>query len=251
MDQKTLAYLNLRAILGSIPRLCEMVPEAKKLIEGKDVSIGFDVKGGPAGTLVFQNGTCTFVDGVENCDVKLPFSSPEKFNGLIDGTTTPIPSKGFTKIPFLLNQFTKLTDLLSSYLQPDPSALKDEKFFNTSTILMFHLIVEALAQVGNEDEVGKASASYVKDGATKLSIGGGPSASIRCRNHKLTACHEDPGDDYTAYMEFGDMKIARDLFDGNINAVASVGQGKVRIGGMVADVDNVNRILDRVALYLA
>ena len=36
MDQKTLAYLNLRAILGSIPRLCEMVPEAKKLIEGKD-----------------------------------------------------------------------------------------------------------------------------------------------------------------------------------------------------------------------
>ena len=43
MDAKTLAYINLNAILGSIPRLCEMVPEAKKLIEGKDVSIGFDV----------------------------------------------------------------------------------------------------------------------------------------------------------------------------------------------------------------
>ncbi len=251
MDQRVLACINLRAILGSIPRLCEMVPEAKKLIDGKNVSIGFDVKGGPSGTLVFQNGTCKFVDGVENCDVKLPFSSPEKFNGLIDGTTTPIPSKGFTKIPFLLNQFTKLTDILSSYLQPEPSALNDEKFFNTSTILMFHLIVEALATVGNEDEVGKASASYIKDGATKLAIGGGPSASIRSQNHKLTPCHEDPGSDYTAYMEFGDMKIARDLFDGNINAVASVGQGKVRIGGMVADVDNVNRILDRVALYLA
>lgn len=250
MDQKTLAYLNLRAILGSIPRLCEMVPEAKKLIEGKNVSIGFDVKGGPAGTLVFENGACKFVDGVDNCDVKLPFSSPEKFNGLIDGTTTPIPSKGFTKIPFLLNQFTKLTDILSSYLQPEPSALKDEKFFNTSTILMFHLIVEALAQVGNEDEVGQASASYIKDGATKLAIGGGPAASIRCRNHKLTADHDDPGDNYTAQMTFGDMKIARDLFDGNINAMAAVGQGKVRVGGMISDVDNVNRILDRVALYL-
>ena len=54
MDAKTLAYINLNAILGSIPRLCEMVPEAKKLIDGKDVSIGFDVKDGPAGTLVFN-----------------------------------------------------------------------------------------------------------------------------------------------------------------------------------------------------
>ena len=93
MDAKTLAYINLNAILGSIPRLCEMVPEAKKLIDGKDVSIGFDVKDGPAGTLVFKDGKCSFVEGVDNCDVKLPFSSPEKFNGLIDGTTTPIPSK--------------------------------------------------------------------------------------------------------------------------------------------------------------
>ena len=69
MDAKTLSYINLRAILGSIPRLCEMVPEAQKLIAGKDVSIGFDVKGGPAGTLVFKDGKCCLVDGVDNCDV--------------------------------------------------------------------------------------------------------------------------------------------------------------------------------------
>ena len=235
MDAKTLAYINLHAILGSIPRLCEMVPEAKKLIEGKDVSIGFDVKDGPAGTLVFKDGKCSFVDGADHCDVKLPFSSPEKFNGLIDGTTTPIPTKGFTKIGFLLKNFTKLTDLLTNYLQPEPSALKDPKFFETSTILMFHLIVEALAQIGNHDDIG---------------IGGGPAAAIRAKNHVLTADHEDPGDDYTSCMEFQDIHVARDLFDGNINAVASIGQGKVRICGMISQVDNVNRILDRVALYL-
>lgn len=251
MDAKTLAYINLNAILGSIPRLCEMVPEAKQLIEGKDVSIGFDVKGGPAGTLVFKNGTCTFVDGADNCDVKLPFSSPEKFNGLIDGTTTPIPSKGFTKIGFLLKNFTKLTDILTNYLQPEPSALKDPKFFETSTILMFHLIVEALAQIGNNDYVSRTSASYITDGAVRLAIGGGPAASIKAKDHVLTACHEDPGKDFTSSMEFVDMKVARDLFDGNINAVAAVGQGKVRIRGMVSQIDNVNRILDRVALYLA
>lgn len=251
MDAKTLANINLRAILGSIPRLCEMVPEAKQLIAGKNVSIGFDVKDGPSGTLVFKDDTCTFVDGIDHCDVKLPFSSPEKFNGLIDGTTTPIPSKGFTKIGFLLKNFTKLTDLLTNYLQPEPSALKDETFFNNSTVLMFHLIVQALTEIGNSDAIGKASASYITDGAIKLAIGGGPSAAIRAKDHVLTAEHDDPGNDYSSYMEFKDMKVARDLFDGNINAVASIGQGLVCIGGMVSQVDNVNRILDRVALYLA
>ena len=52
-------------------------------------------------------------------------------------------------------------------------------------------------------------------------------------------------------MRFADMKTARDLYDGRINAVAAVGMGLVRVGGMISAVDNVNRILDRVALYLA
>ena len=52
-------------------------------------------------------------------------------------------------------------------------------------------------------------------------------------------------------MTFDSFKTARDLFDGKINAIAAVGLGQVRIGGMVSQVDNVNRILDRVALYMA
>ena len=39
--------------------------------------------------------------------------------------------------------------------------------------------------------------------------------------------------------------------DGRINAIAAVGMGQVRISGMVSQVDNINRILDRVAIYLA
>lgn len=250
MDDRTLAFINLRAILGSIPRLCELDDEAKRLIRGKDASIGFAVKGGPEGTLVFKDNKCTYVDGVENCMVKLPFSSPKKFNGLIDGTVTPIPSKGFTKIGFLLKEFTRLTDILTQYLRPEESALEDASFFEKSTILMFHLIVEALAQIGDVDKVGQASASYITDGAIKVAIEGGPVAYIKSENHVLTAVHEAP-ETFTSYMVFGDIFIARSLFDGKVNAVASVGQGKIRIGGMVSQVDNVNRILDRVALYLA
>ena len=55
----------------------------------------------------------------------------------------------------------------------------------------------------------------------------------------------------SSQMVFDSMTTARDLFDGRINAIAAVGMGQVRISCMVSQVDNINRILDRVAIYLA
>ena len=52
-------------------------------------------------------------------------------------------------------------------------------------------------------------------------------------------------------MEFADIDLARDLFDGKVNAVACIGEGKIEMKGMINMIDNLNRILDRVALYLA
>ena len=249
-DQRTMAYINLYAVLGTIPYLCELDSEAKKLIEGENLSIGFSVKGGPCATLSFESGKCSLIRGCESCTIKLPFSSPEKFNGMIDGTVTPIPTKGFTKIGFLLKKFMPLTDILSSYLRADREALKDPVFFEKSTKLMFHLIASAIAQIGNVDKVGRASASYIVDGAVKLGIGNEMALTIAAKNGKLLAVHKAPKT-FTSYMVFEDMKLARDLFDGRVNSVACVGEGKIRIGGMISQVDNLNRILDRVALYLA
>ena len=115
---------------------------------------------------------------------------------------------------------------------------------------MFGVIGRAIVQIGNHDKVGRASASYIVDGAVKLSIENGPTAAVVARNHQLTYTRKIP-EPIMSYMTFSDMDTARDLFDGKINSVAAVGLGGVRIGGMVSQVDNVNRILDRVALYLA
>ena len=249
-DAKTLAYINMFAVLGALPHLCELDREAAALIEGKTVSVGFSVHGGPQATLFFANGKCRMVPGTERCQIKLPFASCEKFNGLIDGTVTPIPSKGFTKVSFLLGPFQRLTDRLSTFLRPEPLRLEDPEFFRISTTLLFHVIAEAIAQIGNHDKIGRFSASNIVDGNIRLSIQGGPAAGICCRDHRLTTVHDDPKT-YLSYMEFSGMDLARQLFDGQINAIASVGLGQIRIGGQISQVDNVNRILDRVALYLA
>lgn len=250
-DAKTLAYINLYGILGTLENLCELDPNARALLKNKKpLSIAFTVKDGPSATITFKNGRCRMEDGAApDATVKLPFSSCEKFNGLIDGTVTPIPSKGFSKIFFLLKQFTPLTDLLSKYMRPDPADLEDEEFFNISTQLMFYTIAVAIAQIGNNDEIGRFSAAHMVDGDLLLSIAGGPKATIMVRDHRLLTVKKAT-DCPRAMMEFENMKMARDLFDGNVNAMGALSEGRVLVGGMVSMVDNLNRILDRVALYL-
>lgn len=250
-DAKTLAYINLYGILGTLENLCELDEEASKLANvKKPLSIGITVKGGPDATLTFKGGRCRMKQGTENCDVLLPFSSCEKFNGLFDGTTTPIPSKGFTHIGFLLKNFTKLTDILTAYLRPTEEQLQDEKFFETSTKLMFYLISVALSQIGNNDDIGMFSASNIPDGIIEMSIKDSVSATIRVQDHHMVTIKQKPSK-YHSKMEFGSIKLARDLFDGKVNAVACIGEGTVTMSGLVNMIDNVNRILDRVALYLA
>ncbi len=251
MDSMTMAYINMFAVLGTIPYLCEYDEEARKLIEKDKVSVGFAVRGGgPAATLHFDNGVCTIEPGTSRCNIMLPFGTPEKFNGMIDGTATPIPTKGYTKLGFLLKRFMPLTDRLSKYLRPTEEDMADPAFFEISTKLMFHLIVEAIVQIGNHDAIGKSSASYIVDGTVKLGIADVITAAIHADGHVLSAEHAAP-ETCMSYMEFANLKLARQLFDGQVNAVAAVGLGQVRIGGMISMVDNVNRILDRVALYLA
>lgn len=250
-DAKTLAYINMYAILGSLQELCSVSDEAAKLLKGrKPLILVMEVKDGPAMTFDFRDGGCTTRIGSGPCDVKLPFSSCEKFNGLIEGTVNPFPSKGFTKINFLLKVFTPLTEILTKYLKASPEDLRDEAFFTASTTLMLNVVTVALAQIGNHDKVGRFTASNMADGRVCLSVKNGPAAYIDVENHLLTAAKERP-EKFKSIMEFRDMKLARQLFDGNVSAMACIGRGEIDIQGYIANIDNVNRLLDRVALYLA
>jgi hypothetical protein len=267
-DAVTLAYINMYGLLGALEDLCRFSPEAGELAGGggrslKPITVGFVVKNGPAMTLHFAGGVCRGRIGEGPCDIRLPFGSCEKFNGLIDGTVTPIPSKGFTRIGFLTRNFTKLTKILERYLRPDPGALEDAEFFRASTTIMFFLIAQALTQIGNHDSIGRFSASNIPDGTVLLSIAGDGSsealsggdagplrAAITVKDNRLFLSRTVP-ERYHAVMEFSSLSLARRLFDGKVNAVACIGQGLITLRGNIGMLDNVNRILDRVALYLA
>lgn len=250
-DQKTLAYLNMYAVLGTLENLCELDPKAKEIVAGikKPVSLCFDVKDGPAATIKFTSRGCRMEDGVRDCDIKIPVSSCEKFNQIIDGTVTPVPSKGFSKIGFLLKTFTALTDRLSEVMQPTPEALKDREFFELSTKCTFYTIAVALAQIGNQDEIGRHSASYMVDGDIHFGIGEDIAATLRVKDHHLVTIKQAP-EKPRAIMKFKDLDLASALFNGTANALECVCNGSIEIHGMASMIDNMNRLLDRVALYL-
>lgn len=248
-DAKTLAYINMYAVLGALTSLCDIVPDAGKLLGRSNCSIGFAVKDGPQATLTFVGGRCKIKNGTEDCDIKLPFSSCEKFNKMLAGEYTPIPSRGITKVSFLLGKFKKLTDMLEEYLRPTDEKLLDDTFMRQSTLVMFRVIVAAVTQIANHDKIGRFSASNIVDGVVKFEISGCAKAAIEVKDHTLTILDRVPKN-IMSFMSFADVKAARDLFDGKINSVAAIGDGTVRMGGMISQVDNINRILSRVELYL-
>jgi len=249
-DTKTLAYINLYGILGSLEDICRYSKEAKDLASGKPTAITFEVKNGPSMTLRFKDGVCKAEPSGGPCDIWLPFSSCEKFNGMIDGTVTPFPSKGFTRLGFLTKNFTGMTKIMETYLRATPGDLARDDFFEASTVTMFHLIARAVSQIGNQDKVGRFSASNIADGTAVLSIGGTAKAAITIKDHQLSTSREIP-EKYHAIMEFADLKLARDVFDGKVGTLGCVGNGSITMGGNLNMLDNINRILDRVALYLA
>ncbi|MDR3313508.1 MAG: hypothetical protein LBS96_03515 [Oscillospiraceae bacterium] len=251
LDQKTLAYINMFAILGALENLCELDPEARALMTNKKpIALAFEVKDGPKATLTFSNGRVRVTPGVQECDIRIPVGSCEKFNAVVAGTATPVPVKGFRYINFLLKDFDALSKLLEKHLRPAEEDLADPAFFARSTELMLYVIAVAIAQIGDYDEIGKFSADHIPDGEVCFSIKDGPAATIRSTGHVLATEKKRPQSP-RAIMEFENLELARALFDGKVNALACIGNGSISMRGMINMIDNLNRILDRVALYLA
>lgn len=251
IDSRTMAFVNMFGVLGTLENLCELVPQAKELLKDKPpVSIGFSVKGGPQATFLFSEEKCQVKADCTSCDIKLAFSSCEKFNGMIEGTVTPIPTKGFTKISFLLKTFTPLTDLLSKYLKPSTEDLKDITFREISTKLTLFTAAASIAQVGNEDLSGQFSAGLMPDGDISIEVFQIMGVTLQIKNHKITTVKsfcENP----RAVMSFLDLEVARQLLGGEISAMACICDGRVTMKGMLNMIDNMNRILDRVGQYLS
>ncbi len=253
IEQKALSYVNMFGVLGALENLCETDDKAKDILKGlkRPVSLCFKVKNGPCATLHFTNEGCKMTEGEKGATCRMSFSSPEKFNELINNSKPGMPTKNIIgTLLFLLGPFTALTDRLNEVLRPDAESMKNREFFEENTILTMFVIGGAIAALANHDSISRVSADHTPDGSVSLGIKDTAYLTINVKNNEFSL-EKSRCDSPRALMEFSSIDLANGLFAGTVSTINELCKGNIRISGMASMVDNINRILDRVAVYLA
>ena len=260
VDSKTLASINLHAVLRNIQEICSIDEVAKAEIADKDLSVKFIVKGLDPTVLTFKNGKCTYSRGEnEKAKIKLYFSSPEKFNALIDGeNVTPLPLGGLTKLGFMTSKdsgFSVLSKRLEYYLKPPAeekeARLSDSVYFETNTKLTAFTAFHALAEIANYDPIGSLVGKRFADGQICVEVLGTDIAvTLTCKGGKMSAKigrTETPA----ALMQFGNLDIVHKVLNGQADVFGAMGSGLFDVSGYIPMLDNMSKLLSFVSRYLA
>jgi hypothetical protein len=253
IDTKAMAYVNMYGVLGTLENLCQLDSEAQAILAKlkKPVSLCFSVKNGPCCTFHFTREGCRMTEGDAGCTCKMSFSSVEAFNDLIDHSKPGMPTKNPVQVlAFLLGPFTKLTDRLNAILRPSEEAMQDRAFFEKSTVLTLYTIAGAISALANNDSISRISASYTVDGDISLGVKDVAYVTLRVKDNRFVTIKEK-AQNPRAIMEFADIDLAAGLFAGKVSTINEMCKGTIRLRGMISMLDNVNRILDRVSVYLA
>ena len=252
-DPMAMAAVNLTGVLGAIPKLCMLDEPCKAVLAAlrKPASLCFSVKDGPCMTLRFSKDGCEAVPGDPDGGAKMTFPTPEAFNDLIDRSKPGFPArKPIQTLTFLAGPFSKITDRLSACLRPTDQELADPDFFEKNTLLTLHVVAGAVAALANTDPIARISAANTVDGAVSLGIRDKEYVTLVVRD-SVFSVERKKCDEPRASMEFADTALANGLFAGTVSTVNELCKGNIRIAGMCSMLDNVNRILDRVSVYLA
>jgi putative sterol carrier protein len=220
------------------------------LVKDVNIAVQFTVKRGPAALLSFENGRCKLQKGKGRSDISLYFTSPEHLNKMFDGKANPIPLKGISKLSFLKNEFTKLTERLTYYLKPTDELLADPEYLKINTILTANTAFFALAEIGNNDRMGKLNASRIPDGDINICILSGElSLQLKARKGSLEAA-KGACTSPRAIMNFADLEVANSMLNGKVDAYTCIASGAIQLKGYIPMIDNMNKLLTQVPEYL-
>lgn len=256
MDNVTKAKINLFAVLRNLEDLCILDDKAKQICSKLNIAVEFNVKEVGSAVISFKNGECKFTRGKGKAALRLYFTSPEHFNKLIDGENTiPIFYNVF-KVGFLLKEFTQLTDIMSAYLQPDPAKLpellKDPKFFEINTKLTAYTAFFAMAEIANNDVVGKQCAGRIGEDGTILCCVGAecdPAINFTVKDHKFFAAKGEIKNP-SATMKFSTLEFAHKILNGEASSFGGMGSGEFDVCGALDMLEQVAKLLNVVSDYL-
>lgn len=251
MNDLIKASLNLHAVLQNLEDLVQCDPEAAAMSRAFRIAIQFSVYNGPQANVSFADGRCTVRRGKHRSQVTLFFRNPAHLNQMFDGKANPIPLKGFLKLGFLSNEFTKLTERLTYFLKPTPELLNDPAYLEINTRLSLNTAAFAVSTLAALDPVGKQCAARMGKGVVLIKVlPKGPAVTIDFQENSVQPGKGDT-DKPMARLLIKDMPTASRFVNNKLDTFASVVNGDIQIAGRLPMVDNLGFILDRLPLYLS
>ncbi|MGD9305074.1 MAG: SCP2 sterol-binding domain-containing protein [Desulfobacterales bacterium] len=245
------ANLNLTAVLQNLEDLVQFDDDMAALTKHWDTSLQFTVFRGPKAFVRFKNGRCRVQQGNHsNPSLKLFFFSPAHLNRMFAGNGTPIPLKGFTKLKFLIKEFSKLTDKLEYYLTPSDKRLQVTKYLELNTRFTLNTAVFAVKELVRLDPIAKTVASHIGNGRMLIKImPHGPSIHLDFQNGDVFVKKGDTVRPM-ACIFMQNVRVANDFLNGKLDAFTAIASGNVLIKGQIPMIDSISLILDRIPLYL-
>ncbi|MGI6694774.1 MAG: hypothetical protein ACOX6O_00855 [Christensenellales bacterium] len=248
-DERTLAAINLHAILRNLEDLCQLDEDARALLKGHELKIGMRVPGLDPLTLEVKDGCLSARRGGEPGGLRLQFFSPAHLNGMVSGVKMPLPTGGFSHLRFLKNNFAALAKDLEKYLRPSRENLTDPAFLDKNIRLTAAAALYAVSEVANHDPLGQKISLAMGEGNVRLEVPGVLAYTIQAKDGKLTTIKgkQLPAQ---AFMTFGSLDILGQVLRGEIDSYLCIGRGEIAVGGRISMVDNLNKLLRVVSAYL-
>jgi hypothetical protein len=249
-----LSHLYLSAVLPCLTDLVDQDRESQALIDADNASITLRILGGRKATVVMEGGRIPWMSGSEGwSSVTLLFFSNAHLNAFFSGKkwAVPIPIWGGWRIG-LLARFSALSAKLEAILNGDAAVLASaagRRLHTRLTLIAAGLGLRCLAE---GDAISIETLQALPEGLAAFMIQGEPQSTVwfdhGAADH--AAGWSEPPRQPDVRIVFGDMDVAYAAMRDEIDSMAAVGTGQIKIDGLIPLADGLNFVMERLRVYL-
>lgn len=255
MDDRAyiLANLHLHAVLPRLEELVELDDEAQSIARQMQLSVRFKVRKGPSRVVEISDGVVrTSSDPQAKAGLGLFFTSCDQLNNLfMEKRAIPVPYKGLIQLR-KMSRFSRLTEILTRYLKPAESDLKDPEFKRKHVEMTLQTGLAGAAQIAKYDSKVEHAVDLLPYGSIQFSVlPDGPFAFVEVDPEKNISSGAGKIDNPSANLDINGVDMAADLLADRLDQFAALGSGDLRASGLLPLVDEFNAVLDRVGKFLA
>jgi hypothetical protein len=248
-----LSRLYLSAVLPCLTDLAEQDPAAREILGTTQASIALRILGGPAATVRLRSGEVAWENGSGGApSVILLFFNDRHLNAFFSGKkwAVPLAAWGGWRVG-VLSRFAKLAKRLEAVLDGDARVLgtaAGRRLYARLSLIAGGLGLKPLAQ---GDEPARNILRSLPPGLAAFSIEGEENATVWFDHGFADAAGwGEPPRRPEVRIRFADITVAYAAMRDEIDALAAVGAGQIKIDGLIPLADGLGAVMERLRVYL-